>query len=124
MLTFRAIDVRGEPVTGRYFERYWLPVVGPTGTVLMRHLATELDRSDPYRILGHELAQMIGLGEETKRLRTTLQRLGRLGLLVPEEEGRWAVRLTVTPLTAEQVRRLPPALAEQHRQMVRMLALI
>lgn len=124
MLTFTATDVRGEPVTGRYFERYWLPIVGPTGTVLMRHLGEALERTDPYQLPGHELAALVGLGDGTRRLSMTLDRLVDLALLEVAGEKAWRVRTSVTPLTPRQVDRLPAALGAQHRELTRMLASI
>lgn len=122
MLTFSALSDRGEPVTGRYFERYWLPIVGPSALLTMRLLADELERADPFTIHEVELARRLGI--KATKARATRERLVSMRLLVPGSENHWAVRLNVRPLDDRQVDRLPARLADQHREMTRMLAAI
>lgn len=122
MLTFSALPERGEPVTGRYFERYWLPIVGPSALLMMRLLADELERTDPFTIAEVELARRLGI--KASKARATIARLVLLRLLVPGSPGHWAVRLNVRPLDERQIGRLPSGLAAQHRELSRMLAAI
>lgn len=107
----------GEPVTGPYFERFWLPVVGPTAFVVMRHLAGQLRDQAPYEVDALELAGALGVYPNL--LDKTLARLEDMRLLkrVGQGPGAWQVRLKVTQLDDRQVRRLPRCLARQHRQM-------
>lgn len=123
MLTFSALPERGEPVTGRYFERYWLPIVGPSALLTMRLLADELERTDPFSIHEVELARRLGV--KSDRARSTIKRLSMMRLLLPgPTERHWQVRLNVRVLDERQISRLPPTLAAQHRELSRMLALI
>lgn len=122
MLTFSALPERGEPVTGPYFERYWLPIVGPSAVLTMRLLAAELERTDTFTIAEVELARRLGI--KASKARATIDRLVLLRLLVPGGAGHWQVRLNVRPLDERQVGRLPSGLAAQHRELSRMLAAI
>lgn len=122
MLTFSAMPDRGEHVLGRYFERYWLPIVGPSALLTVRLLADELERSSPFSIHEVELARRLGI--KASRARATIDRLVLLRLLVPRGPQAWALRLHVRALDARQIDRLPPTLAEQHRDLSAMLAQI
>lgn len=123
MLTFSALPERGEPVTGPYFERYWLPIVGPSALLTMRLLAAGLERTDPFTIAEVELARRLGV--KSDRARSTIKRLAMMRLLIPGADDRyWQVRLNVRPLDERQVARLPTGLAAQHRELSRMLAAI
>lgn len=115
MPRFHAMVGEGEPITSPYFERYWLPLVGPTGTVLMRMLALELERAPEFRISHIDLARRAGVGLALAN--STLERLAHLRLLERRQGSTWGVRMSVRPLDERQVRRLPECLAEQHREM-------
>lgn len=114
MLEFRIRHCAGEPVLSPYFERYWLPILGPSGVVLMRHLV----RTDPWPDGGllvvdaDALARLVGVG--SAHLRRTLRRLVAMHL-VRRNKGVYEVRSAVWLLDARQVSRLPAQLAGQHR---------
>lgn len=111
----------GEPVVGPYFERFWLPVIGPTAFVTMRHLAKAVGDEAPYVVDGDELAGILGIGPDV--LARTIDRLESMRLLKALDAGDvWQVRTRVTQLDDRQVRRLPRSLARQHRDMAAALA--
>lgn len=122
VLTFTAMaePEHGEAVVDRYFDRYWLPIIGPTATVTMRHLAGALAFSESYRVALPELAAQLGVAEAV--LQRKLKRLVNLELLQRAGRDQFRVRVRVRPLEAGQVDRLPEPLASQHRDLSAILA--
>jgi len=58
------VDEVGYDPRSSYVETYWLPVLGPSTTWLLRRLASELDElPDGLELDLEELARALGLGE-------------------------------------------------------------
>jgi hypothetical protein len=94
-------------VTGVYFERFWLPLVGPSVAALLRYIASHDDETLTLRQVGESL----GLGaEHAKRCIERAQRFAMVELTSSRLRG---LRF-VAPLTARQVAKLPDWLGEQH----------
>lgn len=54
---------RDHDLRSNYVERFWLPVLGPTATLLLRRLAYELDRSpEGFDLSANDMARSLGLG--------------------------------------------------------------
>lgn len=73
------------PVQGRYVERFWLPVLGPTSLLLLRLLDETLTASgdEPVRSPLEEVAAMLGVN--VHRVRASIERLDKYaGLYVVE----------------------------------------
>lgn len=122
MMKFRARLEPGEPVLSAYFERFWLPILGPSGVVLMRRLAVDLRHAGGVD-LSYEpdvLARCCGFGEA--HLRRTLRRLMAMHL-VRRNKGVYEVRVAVWRLDGRQVGRLPRGLAAEHRALTGAVAL-
>jgi hypothetical protein len=108
----------GHDVHGEYVERFWLGILGPTATWLLRRLASELAASPS----GFELdlattAGALGIGWEQGRanpLSRALQRLVVFGMAQCHGTT-LAVRVRVPPLAGRQLARLPQAVQDLHR---------
>jgi hypothetical protein len=111
----------GFEAESEYVEWFWLPVLGPTATWLLRRLsrtvrqsATEVDSVVPVDCSA--LAGSLGVGWEPGRPNPfvrALQRLEMFGLVRPTSSG-LAVRTVVPPIASQQIRRLPDHLRREH----------
>ena len=113
------IDASGHDPRSAYVERYWLGVLGPTATWLVRRLAERLDAEpDGFELDLAGLASELGVGHKGGRqapFLRTLERCARFGLLEIRPYG-IRVRRRLPALTALQVERLPPHLRQAHEQ--------
>ena len=116
------IDAVGHHPCSPYVETFWLPVLGPSTTFLLRHLVTTLEAAAPD-LDGIELplamtARRLGLGDKGGRHGPFLRSIARLvqfelAELVDGGET-LAVRRRVPPLNRRQVLRLPELLQAAH----------
>ena len=103
------IDALGFDPRSSYVETFWLGILGPSTTWLMRRIATGLDES-PHGFdldLG-DCARALGLGDKGGRhspFVRALTRLVQFDLAQPHGVDRLAVRRRVTPLNRRQVNR-------------------
>lgn len=86
---------------------WWLPVLGPTSTVLAYLLVGHGERSWS----SDELARTVGLGGKLSKLWVALDRLGRFGVATFEAADVLVVRCELPPLGAQHLARLPERLA-------------
>lgn len=114
------VDELGFDPRSSYVERFWLPVLGPTSTWLLRRLAAEFDRQpDGFSLDAVDCARSIGIGSRGGRanpFQRAIERCVRFGLIREDEHGIIAVRTRVPPLDGRQVARLPRHLVEDHRR--------
>lgn len=112
------IDSLGHEVRSTYVERFWLPILGPSTTLLMRRLAAGLDEEpDGFDLPLLDTAQALGLGNKGGRNAPFLRAIARAGtfhLAQPAGRGGLAVRRRVPPLTRAQVERLPAPIRAEH----------
>jgi hypothetical protein len=118
------IDTLGHDPRSPYPERFWLPTLGPTALLLLRHVAHRFDRAPAgFTLPLAETSRCLGLGEREGRSSPLARSLGRLvqfDLAGFEDAGATlAVRRHVPPINRRHVRRLPPALQEEHETWVR-----
>src|SRR5207245_5340590 len=77
------IDTLGHDPRSRYVEAFWLPTLGPTALLLLRHLADRFDRSpDGVELSVADPSQALGVGQRdgsSSPLARTLPRLGLFG---------------------------------------------
>lgn len=111
------VDDDGHDPRSRYVETFWLGVLGPTATWLIRRLAAGLDQ-DPegYEVDLEIMAKAMGLGFSTGRsspFSKALQRCVMFGLAHPIPGG-LAVRRRVPPIAYRHLRRMPPELQAAH----------
>lgn len=116
------IDELGHDPRSHYAERYWLSVLGPTTTWLLRVIAAGLEEHpDGFDLDLADTARAIGLGDRCGRqspLTRGFTRLVLFDLAQPLGAPVLAVRRKVPPLTRRQVQRLPEALQAAHEELL------
>lgn len=103
----------GEHVTDSADIWWWLPVLGPTATVLAYNLARyarHVDKAWPT----DALARRVGLGGSTGALWRSLERLDNFRVARFHSVDVLAIRLTLPDLSERQLTRLPEDLACAH----------
>src|SRR3954465_9544336 len=113
------IDAVGHDPRSAYVETYWLGILGPSTTWLIRLLVAGLEVNPAgFELPLAETATRLGLGNKGGRNSPFMRALGRVvqfDLAQPHGEAVLAVRRKVPPLNRRQVMRLPVALQEEHR---------
>jgi hypothetical protein len=113
------IDALGHDPRSAYVERFWLGILGPSTTWLLRLLASGLEASPAgFELDLAETAQVLGLGGRGGRhspFVRALARCCRFDLAESRTGGELAVRRKVPPLSRRQVLQLPPILQDAHR---------
>lgn len=112
------VDAFGHDPRSPYVERFWLGILGPSTTWLLRRFAEGFDdHPEGYELDLSVLAFELGLGAGQGRhgsFTRTLQRCVQFGLAHPHSHG-LSVRRRVPPLTQRQVSRLPAPVQAAHR---------
>jgi hypothetical protein len=114
------IDALGHDPRSAYVEQFWLGILGPSTTWLLRRLAAGLDASPAgFELPLAETARALGLGDKGGRHSPFMRALGRvcqfdLGQL--QGDDGLDVRRRLPPLNRRQVARLPLALQEDHQR--------
>lgn len=112
------VDRLGHDPRSRYVERYWLGVLGPSTTWLLRMIADRLDDTDgePFVLACQDAAGMLGLGMRSGKhgpFFRSIERLCQFGL-ARRRGDTLAVRRFVPPVTQGQLKRLPEATQALH----------
>lgn len=114
----QVIDDVGHDPRSSYVETFWLPVLGPSTTWLLRHLATRLEESPGGVVLDvEETARSLGLGERlgpNAPFSRTLKRCVDFGMAEWRGTLHLAVRRRLPPLARRHLRRLPDSLQARH----------
>jgi len=118
----RLVDERGHDPRSAYVERYWLGVIGPTATLIMRRFADEFDRlPDGFVVdLAHTATTMglsYGKGEHSPFGRA-LHRCVMFGLAQPTADG-LAVRRMFPNVAQRHLSRLPEDVQAAHHDWAR-----
>lgn len=112
------VDLLGHDPRSPYVEQFWLPLLGPSTTFLMRHLAARLDdRAEGFELDVDATASALGLGTRSgvgSPFMRALARTGQFRLTQATGTGALAVRKRIPTLSAQQVARLRPALRDRH----------
>ena len=112
------VDLLGHDLRSAYVERFWLPILGPTTTLLLRRLAVSFDdHPDGFDLPLLDTAAALGLGHKGGRNSPFLRALARattFKIAEPSGHATLAVRRRVAPLTRTQVERLPTPLNDEH----------
>jgi hypothetical protein len=113
------IDAVGHDPRSTYVEMFWLGILGPSTTWLVRRLVTGLDRHpDGYELPLAQTASALGLGNKGGRHSPFVRSLARccqFGAATFSGSTGLAVRRRLPPLTRAQVERLPAELQEAHK---------
>jgi len=111
------VDDDGYDPRSRYVETFWLGVLGPTATWLVRRLAAGLDVApDGYEVDLVAMAKSMGLGFAEGRaspFSRALERCVMFGLAHPIPRG-LAVRRRIPPVAHRHLRRLPDDVQAAH----------
>lgn len=103
------VDTSGFPADHPYVEMFWLPVLGPTATWLLRRLAGGLASTPQgFEVNTDDLARALGVsgaGGRTSPFGRAVHRCTMFGV---------AQHIAATPLPALAVRRIVPAVARRH----------
>lgn len=103
-----------------YVEQYWLGILGPSTTWLLRRISYGLEaHPDGFVLDLADTAHALGLGDRMGKnspFRRALHRLTKFELARPYGPEGLAVRTRVPPLPLRHIQRLAPSLQESHRQ--------
>jgi hypothetical protein len=109
----QVVDTLGYDPCSLYVETFWLPTLGPTSLLLLRHCARALERTDEVVLTVGETSRALGLGDRTGLTSPLLRAFARLcqfDLATSRGPGEVAVRTTIPPVNRRHTRRLPQSL--------------
>lgn len=116
-----ALEAIGAPVTSRYCEVFWLPVIGPSALWLLRH-AVMHTVDGPYTVDVDTLARSLGLGAARgihSPLVRTLNRLVQFRCATGGwQTATWKMRTHLPALTDHRLARLPDVLRQAHDELL------
>ncbi|MEY4031997.1 MAG: hypothetical protein RL573_909 [Actinomycetota bacterium] len=114
-------DATGHPVRSEYVERFWLGILGPTATWLLRRCSDEVQANPTGAVVDlHPMAGSIGLAYHAGRpnpFSRGFDRLIMFGMMRHvgnHPRPTFAVRTRVPPLAGRQLARLPEQLQVAH----------
>ncbi|HVE47504.1 MAG TPA: hypothetical protein VNA57_12260 [Acidimicrobiales bacterium] len=115
------IDSLGHDPRSHYVETYWLGVLGPSTTWLLRRLVASFEASPAgFELPLADTARCLGLGDKGGRNSPFMRALARLvqfDLAQHQGDSVLAVRRKVPPLNRRQVQRLPSTLQAEHQAL-------
>lgn len=113
------VDDTGHDPRSRYVEQFWLGVLGPTATWVLRRLVAGLERHpNGYELDLSLTARMMGLSYSSGRsspFSKALQRCTMFGLSHQTGDG-IAVRRRVPTVAHRHLQRMPPSVQSAHRR--------
>lgn len=116
------IDALGHDPRSSYVETFWLGILGPSTTWLLRRMAAALEASPAgFDLDLADTAAALGLGAKGGRhspFMRALTRCCQFDLAMARTDGTLAVRRKLPPLNRRQVLRLPPSLVAAHQEWV------
>jgi len=114
------IDLLGHDPRSHYVETFWLGILGPSTTWLLRRLAAGLEAAPGgYELPLAETATCLGLGSKGGRHSPFVRALTRcvqFDLACHQGKSVLAVRRKLPPLNRRQTVRLPPSLQAAHQR--------
>lgn len=117
------IDRLGHDPCGEYVEQYWLGIIGPTATWLLRRLATRLSTSPQgFELDLRNCAGEVGVGFNGGRnspFMKSIIRLCQYELTQVQQRKFLAVRTRIPTLPKRYLNRLPEHLQLQHARWER-----
>ena len=116
------LDNLGHDPRSTYVEQYWLSILGPSATLLLRRLANGLDaKPEGFELDPGRWALELGLGAKGGRHGPFWRSVDRIcRFKTAQRNGETlTVRRRLPPLTARQVERLPEHLRRAHEAWAR-----
>lgn len=115
------IDALGHDPRSRYVEDFWLGILGPSTTWLLRRVVSFFELSPAgFELPLADTARCLGLGDKGSRNSPFMRALARLvqfDLAQHQGDDVLAVRRKVPPLNRRQVQRLPASLQTAHQAL-------
>jgi hypothetical protein len=111
------IPNEGHDARSRYVEEFWLPVLGPTCIVILRHFADSLRHGGSFGVSLKELPHLFGLGSgygPNSLFGRSITRLVAFEMAELDGPSSVLVKTVVPWLTSSQVARLHPWLQIRH----------
>lgn len=112
------LDTVGHDPRSLYVERFWLPTLGPTALLLLRHLATKFDTHPRgIQLPVADTSRALGLGERdgsSSPIVRSLARLETFDLACSDGDATVAVRRNLPPANRRHLRRLPASVQAEH----------
>lgn len=111
----------GHDARSSYVELFWLGILGPSSTMLLRRLATGLEHApDGYRLPVVDTARSLGLAPPTTRNSPFVRALHRCVLyrVARFVDGDLEVRRRLPTLHGAQLSRLPESLRAAHEHLM------
>ncbi|HTZ07514.1 MAG TPA: hypothetical protein VMB72_00495 [Acidimicrobiales bacterium] len=116
------IDRLGYDPRSLYVETFWLGILGPTSTWMLRRLAARFDDEPAgFDVDVADMARALGLGDRTGRhapFRRALARCVTFRVARSHGPDAVAVRRRLPPLSRRHLDRLPPSLRHEHERWV------
>jgi hypothetical protein len=113
------VDRLGYDPRSDYVETFWLGLLGPSATWLLRRVAASLERSpDGFSLALEPLAGALGIGGRNGRhvpLLRALDRCVTFGMVRVHDADDVAFRRKLPPLAQRHLQRLPESLRHEHR---------
>jgi hypothetical protein len=117
------VDTKGHDPRSEYVEKFWLAVIGPTATWIMRRLAAEFDEQPSgFRLDLEQTALSMGLSYAkgpTSPFGKALQRCVMFGLAQNLSDG-FMVRRKIPQVAQRHLRRLPAEVQSAHEAFHRL----
>ncbi len=114
------VDTLGHDPRSHYVETFWLPTLGPTCVLMLRHLADRFDREpDGFCLETATASGLLGLGTRESPnapLRRSLLRLINFGFASSPDTDTFIVRRNLPPVQSRQLKRLPEPLRHTYDQ--------
>lgn len=111
------VDRRGHDPRSSYVEHFWLSVLGPSATWIMRRFVAGFDaQPDGYDLDVAETARALGLSVAkgaASPFARSVQRCVIFGLAAARSDG-WTVRRRMPPISQRHLLRLPDRLQRAH----------
>jgi hypothetical protein len=117
----RRFERLGYAPASTYVETFWLPLIGPSATLILRRLSAWLEAEpDGLTVQVGVLGQCLGLGKGTGRHSPTVRSLARLTKfnLADIDDDVYRLRAETPMLNGRQLARLPAALVTAHEQLI------
>jgi hypothetical protein len=112
------LDTVGHDPRSLYVERFWLPTLGPTALLLLRHLATKFDAHPRgIQLPVADTSRALGLGDRegsSSPIVRSLARLETFDLACSDGDATVAVRRNLPPANRRHLRRLPASVQSDH----------
>src|SRR4051812_37142812 len=112
------VDQLGHDPRSPYVEQFWLPILGPSTTFLMRHLSARLDEEpEGFDLSVDDTARLLGLGTRSglgSPFIRAMARTGQFRLTRPCGPDAIEVRRKLPGLSSPQISRLPAPVRDAH----------